>query len=82
VLVRVREGRVSVGTCSAKSVYCPDLFGNVGLVYGHVLRDRVSADMSSAKSDLCRDVIGEVGLMSALLRQGRINVCTCSLRSA
>jgi len=45
ISVRVRRGRFSVGTCSAKSGYCRDLFGDVGLVSGLVRRGRVSVGM-------------------------------------
>jgi len=42
VTVRVRLGRVSVGTCSAKSGYSREVFGVVVVVSGPVRRCRLS----------------------------------------
>jgi len=37
----VRRSRFSVGTCSAKAGYCPDVFGEVDFVLGRDWRGRV-----------------------------------------
>jgi len=57
----VRRGQVSVGTCSARSGWCRDVFGNVGLVSGLVRQGRVSVGTFSARSNYFRDLFEEVG---------------------
>jgi len=47
---RVRRGRVSVDTCSVKSVYTIDVFGDVGVVSGRVRQCRLSVGTCSTKS--------------------------------
>jgi len=57
---RVRRGRFSVGTCSAKSAYCRDMSEEVGycrdvngevlLVWGRVRRGRLSGGTCSTRS--------------------------------
>jgi len=39
--VRVRRGRLSVGTCSTMTGKCLYVVGEVGLVSGHVRRGRI-----------------------------------------
>jgi len=50
VLVHVRRGRPSVGTCSSMSVDCRYVFGEVGFVSGLVRRSRVSVETCSVSS--------------------------------
>jgi len=62
-----------VGTCSTWSAHCRDDIGDVGLVYGLVLRvslllgrvrkGLVIVGTSLARSAMCRYLIDEVGLM-------------------
>jgi len=59
--VLVRRGRVSVGTCSAKSGYCRDVIGDVGLVSGLVRQGRASVVICTAWSILCRELFDDVG---------------------
>jgi len=42
---RFRRSRLSVGTCSAMSAYCRDVFGEIGLVSGRVQRSRLIVGM-------------------------------------
>jgi len=84
---RVRRGRVSVGTFSAKSGYSRDVFGDVGVVSERVRRCRIlsafvrhsrfSVGTCSIWSGMCRDVFGEVGLGSGHVRRGVVFVGTC-----
>jgi len=84
--VRDRRGLVSVGTFSAKSAYvgtcsamsakCRDLFSEGALMSGRVLLGRVSVGTCMAMSAYCRDLFGKVGLMSVRVRRGRLCVGT------
>jgi len=65
---RFRRGRVIVGTCSAWSAYCRDVFCEVWLVSVSVRRGLLSVGTCSSMSDYYRDVLGEVGLVSRLVR--------------
>jgi len=46
----VRRSRLNVGPCSARSVLCREVFGEVGLKSGLVRRSRVFVGTCSAKS--------------------------------
>jgi len=77
-----RRGRLSVGTCPARSGYCREVFGEVVLVPGRVRPGRHSVGTYSARSGLCREVFGEaayyrdmswvIGFMLGHVRQERL----------
>jgi len=75
---RVRQGRLSVATCTTRSGNNWFIFGEVGLVWGRVRRvglvsgrvrrGRLSVGTCPQKSAYFRDVFVEVGLMSGHVR--------------
>jgi len=67
---RVRQRRVSFGTCTSRFSYSRDVFGEVWFVSGRVL-----------EVGLLPDVLDDVGLLSVHIRRGRVNVGTCSEKS-
>jgi len=59
----IRQGRIIVGTFSARTNYCRDLFEDFDFVTGRVRRGRVIVFMSSVVSANCRDVFDQVGFV-------------------
>jgi len=49
-----------------------DVFGDVGIVSGHVRRGRICVGPYSARSAYCRDLSGDVGLISGCVLRGRL----------
>jgi len=60
--------------------FCQHMFGDVGLVSGHVRRGRLIVVTCSAKSCFCRDMFAEVGIVSGRFRRGMVSVDTFSAR--
>jgi len=78
--VRVRRGRLSVVTCSAKSGQCRDVFVDVWFVTERVRRSRICVGTYPAGLVYFLDLFGYVALESGLVQRGRLCVGTCSTR--
>jgi len=59
--IRVRRGLVSVGTCSARTGYSLDVFGEVVVLSGLFRRCRLSVGTCSERSVYCQYLFNEYG---------------------